>query len=323
VSAEAGGPLRRRLPGVRSVAARLGRRREAGAPVRLRPSDYHRPILSLEEGNELIRTALAAGEPFVAGRSGTVELDCVTHYLKYRRGGGASPYPDTVAQHMGNNAGFFPVTAQALDGFAEEYLAAVGALDASAVWFNPGESDLAREICPGAELVPLRSLEPYYHRDPWSAELAGRRVLVIHPFAESIEDNYTRRRQVLFEDPRVLPAFELHVVKAVQSIAGEETEFASWFDALACMKSEMEAVEFDVCIAGAGAYGLPLAAHAKALGKVAIHMGGATQVLFGIRGRRWDDHEIISKLYNEHWTRPRPSETPRNFWQVEDGGAYW
>ncbi len=234
----------------------------------------------------------------------------MTHYLKHRRGGDSSPYPDAVAFHMGNNAGFFPATAEDLDRFAREYLHAVGALDAVAVWFNPGESDLAREFCREAELVPLRSLEPYYHRVPWSAKLAGKRVLVIHPFADSIADNYAHIRQVLFEDPSVLPAFELRVLKAVQSIAGEETEFASWFDALDHMKSEMEAVEFDVCIVGAGAYGLPLAAYAKAMGKVAIHMGGATQVLFGIRGRRWDEHEVISKFYNEHWTRPRPSETP-------------
>jgi NADPH-dependent 2,4-dienoyl-CoA reductase/sulfur reductase-like enzyme len=88
------------------------------------------------------------------------------------------------------------------------------------------------------------------------------------------------------------------------------------------MKSEIEAVDFDVCIIGAGAYGLPLAAHAKKLGKMAVHLGGATQILFRIRGRRWDDHRIISKLYNEHWTHPKPWETPGRSNRVE-GGAYW
>jgi hypothetical protein len=312
-----------RLPGGRVVAAWRGRGRRSVAQAPPQPSDYHRAIVSLGEGNALIRRALTAGRPFAAGRAGTVELDCVTHYLEHRRGGESSDYPDSIVFHMGNNAGFFPVTAENLDGFVKEYLDAVSVLDAIAVWFNPGESDLAREFCPEAELIPLRSLEPYYHRDPWSAELAGKRILAIHPFAESIAENYAERRSLLFEDPHVLPAFDLHVLKAVQSIAGEQTRFASWFEALKHMKSEMEAVEFDVCIVGAGAYGLPLAAHAKAMGKVAIHMGGATQVLFGIRGRRWDDHEIISRLYNEHWTSPKPSETPRNFRQVEDGGAYW
>jgi hypothetical protein len=313
----------RRLPGILAVAGRRSRARQSDGPAPLQPSDYHRSILPLDEGNALIRRALASDRPFMAGRSGTVELDCVTYYRKHRRTRRPPDYPDSIAHYMFNNAGFFPVTADSLDAFAKAYVDAVGALDAMAVWFNPGESDLARGVCPEAELIPLRSLEPYYHRDPWSAELAGRTVLVIHPFAESIAANYAHRRSVLFDDPNVLPAFDLHVLKAVQSIAGEQTPFASWFEALDRMKSEMDAIEFDACIVGAGAYGLPLAAHARARGKVAIHMGGATQVLFGIRGRRWDDHEIISKLYNEHWTRPKPSETPRNYRRVEDGGAYW
>jgi hypothetical protein len=44
--------------------------------------------------------------------------------------------------------------------------------------------------------------------------------------------------------------------------------------------------------------------------------------LFGIKGKRWENHEEISKLMNEHWIRPAQSETPANFAKVEDG-CYW
>ncbi|HEX7490073.1 MAG TPA: hypothetical protein VF337_00025 [Candidatus Limnocylindrales bacterium] len=314
-----------RVPMVRAAYVWDQRRRmeRALSRARARPTDYHKAILTQTQGNSLICDALIAGRPYLAGRAGTVELDCITHYVKFRRGSASGKdYPESIVSMMGNNAGFFPAADDTLDRFSEEYLAAVRQVDAIAVWFNKGESDLAREFCPGADLIALRSLEPYYHQDPWSVELAGKRVLVIHPFADSISENYQQRRRLLFEDPRVLPEFELHVLKAVQSIAGEPTEFASWFHALDHMKAGMEAVDFDVCIVGAGAYGLPLAAHAKKLGKVAIHLGGATQILFGIRGGRWDNHEVISKLINEHWTRPRASETPRRPDKVEDG-AYW
>ena len=304
----------RRLPGVVAIRAW-----QQGRP---KQSDYHRTILTLGDGNALIRSALIAGRPYLVGRAGKTELECVNHHLGKRRGRLPEPYPRRIVSMMSNNAGFFPSTDDALDRFAEEYLSAVRELDAMGVWFNRGENDLVREFCPRADLVPLMSLEPYYHRDPWSIELAGRKVLVVHPFADSIMENYGQRRRLLFEDARVLPDFELNVLKAVQSIAGEPTPYASWFDALSYMKAEMETVDFDVCIVGAGAYGLPLAAHAKMLGKTAIHLGGATQVLFGIRGRRWDGHKIISKFYNEHWTYPKPSETPRQFKKVEDG-AYW
>jgi len=218
--------------------------------------------------------------------------------------------------------GFFDAKGDNLDDFAKEYLGAIQQVDVMGVWFNRGENDVVREFCPGAELIMLGDIEPYYHPNPWSRALRGRRVLVIHPFAESIKENYERHRERLFRDPNVLPPFDLRVIKAVQSIAGEATEFPSWFDALAHMKREMDATTFDVCIVGAGAYGLPLAAHAKRSGLKAIHMGGATQILFGIKGQRWHEHEIISKLYNNYWTRPKPSEIPHNFRSVEDG-AYW
>ena len=65
-----------------------------------------------------------------------------------------------------------------------------------------------------------------------------------------------------------------------------------------------------------------LAAHARDTGHVAIQMSGATQLLFGIKGRRWDTHPQISKLYNPVWVRPAPAEQPANKQAVE-GGSYW
>ena len=51
-------------------------------------------------------------------------------------------------------------------------------------------------------------------------------------------------------------------------------------------------------------------------------MGGATQILFGIIGRRWEEYPQIRKLMNQHWTRPLPEEIPDSAMSVE-GGCYW
>ena len=112
------------------------------------------------------------------------------------------------------------------------------------------------------------------------------------------------------------------MVQAVQGLAGQQTGYASWFDALAAMQAEMDAADYEVAIIGAGAYGLPLAAHARDTGHTAIQMSGATQLLFGIRGKRWDDHPVISKLYNDAWVRPAPEEGISHRETVE-GGSYW
>ena len=51
---------------------------------------------------------------------------------------------------------------------------------------------------------------------PWSAALAGKRVLVVHPFKTTIERQYARREQ-LFPGTDILPQFaDLRIVQAVQ-----------------------------------------------------------------------------------------------------------
>ena len=57
---------------------------------------------------------------------------------------------------------------------------------------------------------------------------------------------------------------------------------------------------------------------------VTVHMGGATQLLFGIMGKRWEGPLVggYPSLTNEHWTRPLPEERPPRYETVE-GGTYW
>ena len=111
----------------------------------------------------------------------------------------------------------------------------------------------------------------------------------------------------------------------MQGLAGQKTGYDTWFDALAAMEKQMDACDYEVAIIGAGAYGLPLAAHARDTGHVAIQMSGATQLLFGIKGRRWDTptpQNPAKAVSNPAWVRPAPAEQPANKQAVE-GGSYW
>ena len=109
------------------------------------------------------------------------------------------------------------------------------------------------------------------------------------------------------------------------SIAGEKTEFKTWFDALDFMKKQMDQTDYDIALIGCGAYGMHLAAHAKRMGKKSFHLGGTLQLLFGIIGKRWEiDRSIYQykQFFNEHWTRPMNEEKPENSHLIEDG-CYW
>lgn len=84
------------------------------------------------------------------------------------------------------------------------------------------------------------------------------------------------------------------------------------------MKKHLKNIDFDIALIGAGAYGLFLADYCKQLGKIGIHIGGNVQLMFGIKGKRWDNQN----LYNESWVRPSDEEKPDGFENIEDG-CYW
>jgi len=268
---------------------------------------------------------LAVQDPCLIARFGSTELACVNFYTRWRLDRRVPvPYPSAVRHAIQVNSGVFPTDDASLDRFSEIYLNAVSLTDVMGVWFNRNEHAIVDRYCPNARLVHLEALNPVLHEDPWSVELEGRTVLAVHPFARTIESQYRTNRAALFGNPKVLPEFELKTLQAVQSIAGTECPHETWFHALASMRDRIAETEFDVAIIGAGAYGLPLAAAVKGMGKQAVQLGGATQLLFGIRGRRWEveSPDDIAPLFNEHWVRPSAEETPEGKDLVE-GGCYW
>ena len=124
-----------------------------------------------------------------------------------------------------------------------------------------------------------------------------------------------------FKGHDVVDEPRLEVIKAIQTIAGNsDPRFEDWFDALDYMKEEINEKDFDIAIIGCGAYGLPLAAYIKSIGKQAIHLAGKTQLLFGIKGKRWNNNPDIN--YTKHWISPLPEDIPDNHTKIEDG-CYW
>ena len=235
----------------------------------------------------------------------------------------------SVLKAMKENAGFFsPDGYKAYSQFADLYYESAKEVDILACWFKNQElveAQMHYKIC------WLLSIEPWWAKNPWTRFLKGKRVLVVHPFAESIASQY-KKREKLFDNPDVLPEFgSLTVIKAVQSMGGESNGFRDWFEALHHMEEQVDKVDYDVALIGCGAYGLPLAAHCKRQGKKVIHLGGALQLLFGIRGNRWERDTYgkgwpginYSKLLsNPNWVRPLELEITRNADKVEEG-CYW
>lgn len=297
-----------------------------------------RKITDAQIASDLIYEKLSSEVPSMIARFGAVEAAFTSNYIgvklmphniiKYLIGLQPQFWWNTMSvNQLKSNAGFYPLNEESICRYGELVIKDSQYIDVLGSWRIEENLILGKH---NVDAVQLLLLEPFHCKVPWTRILEGKKVLVIHPFAETIKMQYAKR-EFLFENQLILPKFELHVIKAVQSIGGNNG-FLSWFEALESMKSEMDKINYDIALIGCGAYGIHLAAHAKRQGKKAVHLGGVLQLLFGIKGKRWENpnygvlsgikNGLYTNMINEHWVYAVENERPSNFLIVE-GGCYW
>ena len=296
-------------------------------------SQTHLYRTSDDAPGKIIYDVLMNEKPAMITRFGTSELHIILNYLSRNkplytklRDYLLGYYPEFwwgkyAKNDIYQNSGFFSNDEDNLEKFAQLYLRAIPNIDILLTWLV-GEKHLKQHFNHKFLKTYLYDCEPYFETDfPWTQALENKKVLVIHPFEESIKFQYQKRR-LLFTDQRVLPDFELSTIKSLQTIKGNQIFFDNWFEALEQMKEKIDEKDFDIALIAAGAYGLPLSAHVKSLGKKGVHLGGFLQQMFGIRGRRWDGCAFHSPFVNEHWKYPYESEYPKSYEKL-DRGSYW
>lgn len=301
-----------------------------------------------QEANDLLYNELSKGEPFMLTRYGSIEMSVTNTWriknekrnyllklLDYITDKTDLPWMDELFYvPISRNAGVFNPTPEILKEFAKTYLEDSKIID---MLMSVNYKEKFMPLKKDCKFIHFESIYPYFVDRPWTRILKGKKVLVVHPYADTIENQYAKRH-FLYDNPDVLPDFELITMKAVQSSAYETVPFKDWFEALQYMKKQMDTIDYDICLLGCGAYGLPLAAHAKRAGKQALHIGGGIQLLFGIKGKRWEieyrqpnvwAYNVPFKLnmnyydlFNEHWVYPSGSEVPEKAKSVE-GACYW
>lgn len=292
-----------------------------------------------EKIQSIIYDKIQLGKPLMIARLGHTEMMILenlryTFYkhrsnLRYIMWKGQPNFLNPILLPMFHKlSGFFP--SDDIDALKKFYHLMVGNMqkcDILGSWLY-NEKDFEEELN-GAVKLDRENMTPLLTTSPWTRALKGKRVLVIHPFEDSIKTQYARREKLFPQCPDILPDFELHVIKAVQTVGGGISCHKDWFEALEYMKREMDKIDYDICLLGCGAYGFPLAAYAKECGKQAVHLGGVLQLLFGIKGRRWETDKgyvenfpYAKTYYNDYWIRPSAEECPPDAKSVEEG-CYW
>jgi hypothetical protein len=282
----------------------------------------------VSKGAASVYLCLSGNAPCLIGRNGTIELQ-VLH------GGAADP---SLRKQLELHAGVFPSTEESVGAWIRAYKAALNVIDTEPIvagWYPPlkaAEESLLKQNCFSESFIPLRSLEPYYVSEMlrWTSLLEGKRVAVVTSFAATVSSQIARRRQIWGGDAATLlprttewvPIQTGYSPALAQGRAAWPSSIATWQEAITYLTEKVIESGASICIIGCGGLGMILGAELKKKGLQCIVLGGATQVLFGIKGRRWENHSIISKFWTDAWVWPSLDETPGGAASIE-GGCYW
>lgn len=280
-----------------------------------------------EQDDNPVARLISSGTPSAIGKIGGVEGKCLEFMALpsiYRR-----LRPDKarrLTKMLYDLAGGYPQRTRTLEEFADYWrLHVLPNVDILSNWRGAKDELIKRHYNAPATLIPVKLFD-LIKRPSWPSALNHKRVLVVSPFKHSI----LSQREKLADIWK--GTFRLDNVDLVDVVAPPvhahliPPRTPNWFVQLGAIWSEMQRHEYDVVLIGAGAWGLPLAVLAKSAGKVGIHTGGVTQLLFGVMGKRWSEHGEPDYM-NENWIYPDERDVPPNLHLApkafRDDATYW
>jgi len=154
------------------------------------------------------------------------------------------------------------------------------------------------EILPWVELINLM------------ADADPRPISIVSYFADEMKEQSKILDKIY---PNIKINNNFNFIKTNNTIKGNEN--GTYSSNLKNYISKIKSTDSKYYILGVGCYGLPLCNAIKDMDRTAVYMGGMIQLLFGLKGKRWDEREEICKYYNENWHYPE--RKPVNAEKVE------
>lgn len=265
-----------------------------------------------EEANRLIYDGLVGDKPFAVGRTGFGEIGnlcCaqneiyfyskVHYYVK-------PSYVGNVRLYRENNG---------LQRYRSILNEAMSSVDCIGTYLEMFMCDAILEMVQNINSIPIFNMDILQtlgiERDHWTKALANKRVLIVSPFYKEIEEQY-QKRDLLWPDGRI-PEFDLECDPSIWI-----RDNGGFFRSFEVLSDRVLSRDFDIALLSCGSLGLPMSAAIKKSGRKAVQMGSMLHVLFGLKGKRWDNMGI----YNEYWVRPGDDTKPTYFKDI-DGATYW
>jgi len=290
--------------------------------------------------NKILKDYFKSGEPFSCIRLGNTE-NYILNVL-YNNEEITSQYH---YESLHNVAGVFP---KSLEFYKKEFLNEnVKSIKNSDIvgWVAITQplpnskfyNDLLKEkVC----FTEIRVLDPCFlyveYDEPWTMELAGKKVLVVNSMEKTILKQWENKEKIWGNKTNKMLPFDLvGVIKSPHpphieggDLIVDSKKITTWIDTKNFLESQIDMYEYDVLLCGCGAMAPALASYAKSKGKIGITMCSGTQLLFGISGKRWSLNKGFTHFHqsvNDYWRYPDPDDIPMNSRIVEgaEGMCYW
>lgn len=236
--------------------------------------------------------------------------------------------------HCLKQNGIYPVTLDFILRFNQDYVESLNKLDFYALRGVGNEAAMLNAYQISARLIDFGDLEP--DRSPRASDpdncylysFARKRVLLVSPIANLLAG---RANKQVFEGvwekigkPWFAPKAVVPVEIPFAMARATRVRHPTVFDLCEWIMDQVERKDFDIALIGASGLGIPLAARIRDMGKVAISIGSDLQILFGVKGRRWEERASWRKRYfNEYWINVPPEYCFPEMGDMGDGGAYW
>ena len=151
----------------------------------------------------------------------------------------------------------------------------------------------------------------------WLEFFRNKKLLFITSFPETMKKQYNSGNvfKMFGIDPFLM---NIQFCKSPISFCSN-TPNSNILESFDYLKNEVNEKNFDIAIIGCGGYSMLIGNYIfNEMNKSAIVVGGTIQLMFGIKGKRWNKYN----MYNEYWCNVLTNEIPNNKTRVE-GGCYF
>jgi hypothetical protein len=272
---------------------------------------------SFKTSNSILYNMLKKNNLILVPRIAGIENNCMLPNIKL----------NVVLPVMKRNAGIAITSEKSLQIYREWYLSAFEKCSVYAVWEPWG--NYMPHISESHQMITNKYKRPhifasvfdifhYIYKTPWTHALAGKRILIISSFIDSIQ---TQKQAYPID---LFPGCSFVYLKPPQTNGANPSQ--DWVIEFTQFCKEIKKIEneFDVALCACGGYGNPVCSYIYSLNKSAIYVGGVLQMYFGIYGKRWlkERKDVINLFMTPSWKRPNENEKPLNHTSIENG-CYW